>query len=94
MFLSEGANKIVADQNGVYHKMHHVDVEVDRVHSDNVAREIQYSQMAESFSKVKQIGNQLAHCNALLNQNLESITELNALLPQELQLMPFVWTTN
>lgn len=94
VYMNDSANRVVTEQNEIYLKIRRVDQEVERLQSANVERERQYSQMAESFSKVRQIGHQLAKCNALLNQNLESLAELNALLPVEERLDAFVWTTD
>ena len=94
VYMNDSANRVVTEQNEIYLKIRRVDQEVERLQTANVERERQYSQMAESFSKVRQIGHQLAKCNALLNQNLESLAELNALLPVEERLDAFVWTTD
>lgn len=92
--MNDSANRVVTEQSEIYQKIRRVDMDVEKLQAVNVDREKQYSQMAESFSKVRQIGHQLAKCNALLNQNLESLTELNELLPIEERLDPFVWKTD
>lgn len=94
VFMNDSANRVVTEQSEIYQKIRRVDMDVEKLQTVNVDREKQYSQMAESFSKVRQIGHQLAKCNALLNQNLESLTELNELLPIEERLDPFVWKTD
>lgn len=94
LYMNDSANRVVEGQSELYQKVRRVDVEVEKLQAANVEREKQYSQMAESFSKARQIGHQLAKCNALLNQNLESLTALNELLPIEERLDPFVWKTD
>lgn len=94
VFMNNSANRTVSEQNEIYQKIRRVDMEMEKLQAANVERQKEYGQMAESFSKVRQIGHQLAKCNALLNQNLESLAELNDLLPIEDRLEPFLWTTD
>lgn len=94
VFMNDSANRTVSEQNEIYQKIRRVDIEMEKLQAANVERQKEYGQMAESFSKVRQIGHQLAKCNALLNQNLESLAELNDLLPIEDRLEPFLWTTD
>lgn len=94
LHMNHKANQVVAGQNEIYQKIRKVDMDVEKLQVANADRLKQYSQMAESFSKVRQISNQLTKCNALLNNNIDSLAQLNDLLPVEERLEPFVWKTD
>jgi hypothetical protein len=57
-------------------------------------RQKQFASFAETFTKVRQISQQLSRCNSLLNQNIELMEALNNTLDIEDRMEPFVWTTN
>lgn len=93
MYMSQNANQVVAEQYEIYQKIRKVDIDVEKLQAANVERQKQYAQLVESFCKVRQISHQLTRCNALLNQNLDSLAELNQCLPVGERLEPFVWKT-
>ena len=53
-----------------------------------------YAAQAETFSRLRMISQHLIRCNTLLNQNIESLEELNNALNVEDRMEPFVWKTN
>jgi BLOC-1 related complex subunit 5 len=71
-----------------------MDSEVAKVYAKTVEKQKRFSHYAETFSKVRNLSQQLSRCNALLNQNIEMMETLNNMLPVEDRLEPFVWTTN
>ena len=87
------ASKVAGDQSAIVTKIKDVDQEVNAAMSALVQKQKLYSSYAETFSKIRQISQQLTRCNTLLNQNIESMEYLNNLLAVEDRLEPFVWKT-
>lgn len=71
-----------------------VDQDITKLLNKMQERQKQYASHAETFTKVRQISQQLSRCNSLLNQNIELMEALNNMLDVEDRLEPFVWTTN
>lgn len=87
------ATKIAQDQEVINNKVKEVDQDVGKLLNKMVERQKQYSVYADTFSRVRQISQQLSRCNSLLNQNIELMESLNNVLNVENRLEPFVWTT-
>lgn len=51
----------------------------------------QYASYAEQLLKLQYVTQQLSRCNALLNQNMESLETLNNMLDPDDRLSPFIW---
>lgn len=88
------AKRIANDQLQLAAKVKEVDGEIVRVMGLMVEKQKLYATYAESFSKVRTISQQLTRCNTLLNQNIESMEQLNLMLDVDDRLEPFVWKTS
>lgn len=87
------ASKVATDQQEINCTIKDIDKVIQEQHLQLVEKQKQYSQYAETFSKVRQISQMLSRCNMLLNENIESMETLNNFLPVEHRLEPFVWKT-
>lgn len=88
------AKRIANDQQQLSALVKEVDSEIARTMGMMVEKQKLYATYAESFSKVRNISQQLARCNALLNQSIDSMEQLNSMLNIEDRLEPFVWKTS
>jgi len=70
-----------------------IDQDITKLIQVMIEKQKLYSTYAEHFSKVKTISQQLCRCNTLLNQNIESLEQLNNMLDLEDRLEPFIWRT-
>lgn len=84
---------VADDQKQINAKIKDVEKIVNGQYNKLVEKQKAYTYYAEAFSKVRQISQTLARCNQLLNENIDSITYLNNILPIEHRLEPFVWQT-
>lgn len=75
-------------------KIKDADQDISKLITKMTERQKQCAAYAETFSRVRQISQQLSRCNTLLNQNIELMESLNNTLDVEDRLEPFVWTTN
>jgi len=87
------AAKTAADQQTIITTIKEIDQAVTLQHNQLIEKQKLHSSYAETFTKVRQISQMLTRCNALLNENIESLDTLNNLLPIEHRLEPFVWKT-
>lgn len=71
--------------------MRDVDADAAKVLALSIERQKLYASYAEHFAKMRQVQQQLSRCTSLVQQNLAAIVELNAKLPAEHRLEPFVW---
>ena len=81
------------DQAQIGHMIREVDAKTASVLSDMTERQKTYARQAERLSKVEEMSKCVAKCHLLLNENIEQMETLNNLLPPDLRLEPFVWTT-
>lgn len=88
------AKRIAHDQQQLSALIKETDTEIARTMGMMVEKQKLYATYAESFSKVRHISQQLTRCNMLLNQNIESMEQLNLMLNVEDRLEPFVWKTS
>ncbi|XP_035919514.1 uncharacterized protein LOC118517459 [Anopheles stephensi] len=84
---------VSSEQQQITNRIKEVDQEVSSALAQLVQKQKLYTSYAETFSKVRQISQQLTRCNDILNQNIESMEYLNNLLSVEDRLEPFVWKT-
>ncbi|XP_049300137.1 uncharacterized protein LOC125772747 [Anopheles funestus] len=84
---------VSSEQQQITNRIKEVDQEVSSALAQLVQKQKLYTSYAETFSKVRQISQQLTRCNDILNQNIESMEYLNNLLNVEDRLEPFVWKT-
>uniref|UniRef100_A0A182W4S4 BLOC-1-related complex subunit 5 n=1 Tax=Anopheles minimus TaxID=112268 RepID=A0A182W4S4_9DIPT len=84
---------VSSEQQQITNRIKEVDQEVSSALAQLVQKQKLYTTYAETFSKVRQISQQLTRCNDILNQNIESMEYLNNLLCVEDRLEPFVWKT-
>lgn len=87
------AVKVSADQQQIVQSIKEIDKAVAAEYAQLIEKQKLYASYAETFSKVRQISQTLSRCNAILNENIESLETLNNLLPVEQRLEPFVWKT-
>lgn len=85
------AAKVSAEQNALSVRMRDVDADAAKVLALSLEKQKLYASYAEHFAKVRQVTQQLSRCTSLVQQNLAAVVELNAKLPAELRLEPFVW---
>ncbi|KAF9824526.1 hypothetical protein SFRURICE_001174 [Spodoptera frugiperda] len=69
------------------------DQEISRLYSQMVDKQRANARHAERLARVHEVSHQLSRCNSLLQQTLQDIEEINALLPEDKRLEPFVWST-
>ncbi|XP_053678300.1 BLOC-1-related complex subunit 5 [Anopheles nili] len=84
---------VSSEQQQITNRIKEVDQEVSSALAQLVQKQKLYTSYAETFSKVRQISQQLTRCNDILNQNIESMEYLNNLLSVDDRLEPFVWKT-
>lgn len=87
------AMHVSSEQQQITNKIKEVDQEISSALAQLVQKQKLYTSYAETFSKVRQISQQLTRCNDILNQNIESMEYLNNLLSVDDRLEPFVWKT-
>ncbi|XP_055608111.1 BLOC-1-related complex subunit 5 isoform X2 [Uranotaenia lowii] len=87
------ATQVAGEQQQITNKIKEVDQEISSALAQLVQKQKLYTSYAETFSKVRQISQQLTRCNDILNQNIESMEYLNNLLDVDDRLEPFVWKT-
>ena len=80
-------------QAEIGHKIREVDGKTASVLADMTERQKTYARHAERLSRVEEMSQSVAKCHLLLNENIEQMETLNNMLPADLRLEPFVWTT-
>ncbi|XP_052868086.1 uncharacterized protein LOC128274038 [Anopheles cruzii] len=87
------ALQVSSRQQQITNKIKEVDQEVSSALAQLVQKQKLYTSYAETFSKVRQVSQQLTRCNDILNQNIENMEYLNNLLAVDDRLEPFMWKT-
>ncbi|XP_058064351.1 BLOC-1-related complex subunit 5 [Anopheles bellator] len=87
------ALQVSSKQQQITNKIKEVDQEVSSALAQLVQKQKLYTSYAETFSKVRQVSQQLTRCNDILNQNIENMEYLNNLLAVDERLEPFMWKT-
>ncbi|KAJ8706202.1 hypothetical protein PYW08_010828 [Mythimna loreyi] len=90
--LAACAQPLAAAELGLAAKIKEADTEISRLYSIMVEKQRSNARHAERLARVHEVSHQLTRCNSLLNQTLQDIEELNALLPEDKRLEPFVWS--
>lgn len=91
--LRSCAITVATEQTELNKKIHKADKDIAAVTQALAERHKKMSKYAEKLSRVGEMSKCLSKCHMLLNENLEQLEVLNALLPSEERLEPFVWTT-
>ncbi|CAB3257578.1 unnamed protein product [Arctia plantaginis] len=89
--LAACAHPLAAEEISLASKIKEADTEISRLYSQLVDRQRANARHAERLARVHEVSHQLARCNSLLHQTLQDAEELNALLPEDKRLEPFVW---
>lgn len=87
------ASQVTNEQGNIMGQIKEIDYKVAKLFSNYVELQKSYAAHADAFSKIRMISQQLSRCNTLLNQNIESLEELNNCLDVEDRMEPFVWKT-
>ncbi|XP_026739781.1 BLOC-1-related complex subunit 5-like [Trichoplusia ni] len=91
--LAACAHPLAADEISIAMKIKEADLEVSRLHAAMVERQRANARHAERLARAHDVSHQLTRCYSLLQQTLLDAEELNALLPEDKRLEPFVWNT-
>ncbi|GAB6033601.1 hypothetical protein CHUAL_013606 [Chamberlinius hualienensis] len=91
--LKLSAEAVSTDQNALAARMREIDFVINRLVGMMTERQKKFVKYAEKLSKVQEVSNTLKHCQQSLDQCIEKLELLNAYIPEEDQLEPFVWTT-
>ena len=92
MYVSESCPPIIS-QAEIGHMIREVDAKTASVLANMTERQKTYARHAERLSRVEEMSQSVAKCHLLLNENIEQMETLNNMLPADLRLEPFVWTT-
>lgn len=88
------ATQVATEQNKLVERTKMVSNTITTLFASFVDMQKTYAAYAEQFAKIRQVSQQLSRCNALLNDNLESLETINNFLDVEDRLEPFVWRTD
>uniref|UniRef100_A0A2H1VSE4 BLOC-1-related complex subunit 5 n=1 Tax=Spodoptera frugiperda TaxID=7108 RepID=A0A2H1VSE4_SPOFR len=91
--LAACAHPLATIEGGLAAKIKEADQEISRLYSQMVDKQRANARHAERLARVHEVSHQLSRCNSLLQQTLQDIEEINALLPEDKRLEPFVWST-
>ncbi|XP_061727711.1 BLOC-1-related complex subunit 5 [Cydia pomonella] len=89
--LAACATPLAQEQVQLATKLKEADSEISRLYSSMVDKQRNNARHAERLARVHEVAHQLSRCNSLLQQTLSDVEELNALLPPDKRLEPFVW---
>ena len=84
---------VAMEQQILAKRMHDLDNEVSAVVTSVADRQKKITKYVEKLNKVNELSHSLSKCHCILNEALEAIELLNNLLPPDIRLEPFVWTT-
>ena len=84
---------VATEQQLLAKRMHDLDNDVATVLTSVTNRQKKFTKYLEKLNKVNELSHSLSKCHCILNEALEAIELLNNLLPPDIRLEPFVWTT-
>ncbi|KAK3852616.1 hypothetical protein Pcinc_040801, partial [Petrolisthes cinctipes] len=93
LHLNTAAATTTSAQDALTTKIREVDSTVAQLLASVTERQRLFARHAEKLSQVTEVSHALTRCHASLNLILEGLDTLNAALPINERLHPFVWTT-
>ncbi|XP_059083000.1 BLOC-1-related complex subunit 5-like [Tigriopus californicus] len=92
--MRANAAAVTTDQAEISQSLRAVDQQILTLTQMMTDRQKQYVKTVEKLNRLPEMSKSLNKCHILLNENIEQMEILNNMLPPDIRLEPFVWTTS
>lgn len=92
--MRANAAAVTTDQAEISKSLREVDQQILTLTQIMADRQKTYAKTVEKLNRLPEMSKSLSKCHILLNENIEQMEILNNMLPSDIRLEPFVWTTS